>query len=164
MTYLWCQTTHQGNQLPWELRYSIKPVWIRLWEQQTPFKSFHISKQRKNLEHHAISMAYAEQMSRKLLTQDLETHLLTYHPKREVKSTDLTMTMVTILKREHNATKRKMCGKNDITSRHYIKYLHSRIHPNFVWVYIAMELRLVALGNTAIEGIHKPSDRISSSV
>ena len=47
MTYLWCQTTHQGNQLPWELRYSIKPVWIRLWEQQTPFKSFHISRQRR---------------------------------------------------------------------------------------------------------------------
>ena len=47
MTYLWCQTTHQGNQLPWELRYSIKPVWIRIWEQQTPFKSFHISRQRR---------------------------------------------------------------------------------------------------------------------
>ena len=109
-------------------------------------------------------MAYAEQMSRKLLMQDLETHLLTNHPKREVKSTDLTMTMVTILKRENDATKRKMCGKNDITSRHYIKYLHSRIYPNYVWVYIAMESRLVALGNTAIEGIHKPSDRISSSV
>ena len=109
-------------------------------------------------------MAYAEQMSRKLLMQDLETHLLTNHPKREVKSTDLTMTMVTILKSENDATKRKMCGKNNITSRHYIKYLHSRIHSNFVWVYIAMELRLVALGNTAIEGIHKPSDRISSSV
>ena len=109
-------------------------------------------------------MAYAEQMSRQLLMQDLETHLLTKHPKREVKSTDLTMTMVTILNSEHNATKRKMCGKNDITSRHYIKYLHSCIHPNYVWVYIAMELRLVALGNTAIEGIQKPSDRISSSV
>ena len=27
-------------------------------------------------------MAYAEQMSRKLLMQDLETHLLTYHPTR----------------------------------------------------------------------------------
>ena len=27
-----------------------------------------------------------------------------------------------------------------------------------------MESRLVALGNLAIEGIHKPSDRISSSV
>ena len=47
MTYLWCQTTHQGNQLPWELRYSIKPVWIRLWEQQTPFTSFHKSRQRR---------------------------------------------------------------------------------------------------------------------
>ena len=33
-------------------------------------------------------MAYAEQMSRKLLMQGPETHLLTYHPKREVKSTD----------------------------------------------------------------------------
>ena len=109
-------------------------------------------------------MAYAEQMSRKLLMQDLETHLLTNHPKREVKSTDLTMTMVTILKRENDATKRKMCGKNDITSRHYIKYLHSRIYPNLIWVYIAMELRLVALGNSAIEGIHNPSNRISSSV
>ena len=109
-------------------------------------------------------MAYAEQMSRKQLMQDLETHLLTNHPKREVKSTDLTMTMVTILKREHDATKRKMCGKNDITSRHYIKYLHSRIYPNLIWVYIAMELRLVALGNSAIEGIHNPSNRISSSV
>ena len=96
--------------------------------------------------------------------KDLETHLLTNHPKREVKSTDLTMTMVTILKRENDATKRKMCGKNDITSRHYIKYLHSRIYPNLIWVYIAMELRLVALGNSAIEGIHNPSNRISSSV
>ena len=96
-------------------------------------------------------MAYAEQMSRKLLTQDLETHFLTKHPKREVKSTDLTMIMVTILNREHNATKRKMCGKNDITSRHYTKYLHSRIHPNYVWVYFAMELRLVALGNSAMK-------------
>ena len=83
MTYLWCQTTHQGNQLPWELRYSIKPVWIRLWEQQTPFKSFHISKQRKPLDHRAILMAYAEQMSRKLLMQDLETHLLTNHTQNE---------------------------------------------------------------------------------
>ena len=96
-------------------------------------------------------MAYAEQMSRQLLMQDLETHLLTNHPKREVKSTDLTMIMVTILNREHNATKRKMCGKNDITSRHYIKYLHSRIYPNYVWVYFAMELRLVALGNSAMK-------------
>ena len=61
--------------------------------------------------------------------QDLETHLLNNHPKREVKSTDLTMTMVTTLKRENDATKRKMCGKNNITSRHYIKYLHSRIYP-----------------------------------
>ena len=109
-------------------------------------------------------MAYAEQMSRKLLMQGPETHLLTYHPKREVKSTDLTMTMVTIMKREYDATKRKMCGINDITSRHYINYLHSRIYPNYVWVYFAMELRLVALGNLAIEGIHKSSDRISSSV
>ena len=57
-----------------------------------------------------------------------------------------------------------MCGKNNITSRHYIKYLHSRIYPNYVWVYFAMELRLVALGNLAIEGIHNRSDRISSSV
>ena len=37
-------------------------------------------------------MAYAEQMSRKQLMQDLETHFFTNHPKREVKSTDLTMT------------------------------------------------------------------------
>ena len=103
-------------------------------------------------------------MSRKILMQDLETHLFTNHPKREVKSTDLTKTMVTILKREHDATKRKMCGKNNITSRHYIKYLHSRIYPNYVWVYFAMELRLVALGILAIEGIHNPSDRISSNV
>ena len=96
-------------------------------------------------------MAYAEQMSRKQLMQDLETHLFTNHPKREVKSTDLTMTIFTILKRENDATKRKMCGKNDITSRHYIKYLHSRIYPNYVWVYFAMELRLVALGNSAMK-------------
>ena len=79
-----------------------------------------------------------------------------------MKSTDLTKTMVTTLKREHDATKRKMCGKNNITSRHYINYPHSRIYPNFVWVYFVMELRVVALGNLAIEGIHNPSDRISS--
>ena len=101
-------------------------------------------------------------MSRKLLVQDLETHLFTKHPRREVKSTDLTKTMVAILKRKHDATKRKVCGKNNITSRHNIKYLHSRIYPNFVRVFF--ELRLVALGNLAIEGIHNPSDRISSSV
>ena len=163
MTYLWCQTTHQGNQLPWELRYSIKPVWIRLWEQQTPFKSFHISKQRRPwTSRHLNGICRTDvKKTTNARSRDSSFH---HHPKREVKSTDLTKTMVTILKREHDATKRKMCGKNNITSRHYIKYLHSRIYPNYVWVYIAMESRLVALGNTAIEGIHKPSDRISSSV
>ena len=43
---------------------------------KTPFISF-TYRIREDLEHRAILMAYAEQMSRQLLMQDLETHLLT---------------------------------------------------------------------------------------
>ena len=163
MTYLWCQTTHQGNQLPWELRYSIKPVWIRLWEQQTPFKSFHISRQRKPWTSRHFDGICRTDVKK---TTNARSRDSSFHqsPKTRSEVNGPDKDHDYHMKREHDATKRKMCGKNNITSRHYIKYLHSRIYPNYVWVYFAMELRLVALGNSAIEGIHKPSDRISSSV